>query len=297
MRIFDQGSGPTVAVVPGVQGRWEWMEPGLEALAAFGRVVSVSLCGEPGSGCALPAGSTFDAHVAQLDDLLDRAGVEAAAVCGVSFGGWVALRYAARRRERVAALILVSAPGPRFRPDRRQARYIRAPWLTMPLFVASASRRLVPEIRAALPDRRERWRFTCAQLARIARAPMAPALMARRVRLALGEDFLADCTRVASPALVVTGEPGLDRVIPAASTREYVEALPGAREAVVPRTGHIGIVTRPAAWASVVGGFVREVAGAARAAGLARVGRPLGAKRADLDGIAAAPERRAGTRM
>ena len=53
MRIFDQGSGPTIAVVPGVQGRWEWMEPGLEALAAFGRVVSVSLCGEPGSGCAL----------------------------------------------------------------------------------------------------------------------------------------------------------------------------------------------------------------------------------------------------
>jgi pimeloyl-ACP methyl ester carboxylesterase len=297
MRIFDQGSGPTIVVVPGVQGRWEWMAPGLEALAAFGRVVSVSLCGEPGSGCALPPGATFDAHVAQLDSLLDRAGVEAAAVCGVSFGGWVALRYAARRPDRVVALVLVSAPGPRFRPDRRQARYLRAPWLTMPLFVAGTRRRLVPEIRAALPDRRERWRFTCAQLARIARAPMAPALMARRVRLALAEDFLADCTRVTAPTLVVTGEPDLDRVIPAASTREYLEAIPGARAAVVPRTGHIGIVTRPAAWASVVGGFVREVAAAGRVAGLARIGPPAGAERAAPDRVAAAPEPRAGARM
>jgi pimeloyl-ACP methyl ester carboxylesterase len=279
MRIFDQGSGPIIVVVPGVQGRREWMEPGLEALAAFGRVLSVSLCGEPGSGCALPAGSTFDVHVAQLDALLDRAGVEAGAVCGVSFGGWVALRYAARRRERVAALILASAPGPRFRPDRRQARYMRAPWLAMPLFAAGTRRRLAPEIRAALPDRRERWRFTRAQLARMARAPISPALVARRVRLALGEDFLADCTRVAAPTLVVTGEPELDRVIPVASTREYVEAIPGARAAVVPQTGHIGIVTRPAAWARVVGGFVREAAGAGR------------------EGVAAALDPLAGARM
>jgi pimeloyl-ACP methyl ester carboxylesterase len=297
MRIFDQGSGPPIVVVPGVQGRWEWMEPGLEALAAFGRVVSVSLCGEPGSGCTLPAGSTFDVHVAQLDDLLDRRGIDAAAVCGVSFGGWVALRYAARRPERVTALVLVSAPGPRFRPDRGRAWYVRAPWLALPLFVAGSGRRLAPEIRAALPDRRERWRFVRAQLARIARAPMAPALMARRVRLALGEDFLADCARVTVPTLVVTGEPALDRVIPAASTREYAGAVPGARAAVVPRTGHIGIVTRPAAWASVVGGFVRKVAGVGQAAGPARAGRAVGADRAAPDRAAAAPDPCAGARM
>lgn len=277
MRIFDKGSGPPIVVVPGVQGRWEWMAPGLEALADFGRVVSVSLCGEPGSGWALPAGSTFDAHVAQLDDLLDRTGIDAAAICGVSFGGWVALRYAARRPDRVTALILASAPGPRFRPDHRQERYIRAPRLTMPLFVVGSRKRLAPEIRAALPDPRARWRFTRAQLARIARAPMAPALMARRVRLALGEDFLADCARVAAPTLVVTGEPGLDRVIPAGSTREYLAAIPGARAAVVPRTGHIGIVTRPAAWAAVVGGFVREVAGTGLTTDVAPAGRPVDA--------------------
>lgn len=277
MRIFDKGWGPPIVVVPGVQGRWEWMRPGLEALADFGRVVSASLCGEPGSGCALPAGSTFDAHVAQLDDLLDRTGIDAAAFCGVSFGGWVALRYAARRPERVAALILASAPGPRFRPDRRQERYIRAPRLTMPLFVVGSRKRLAPEVRAALPDPRERWRFTRAQLARIARAPMAPALMARRMRLALAEDFLADCARVRAATLVVTGEPGLDRVIPPGSTHEYLEAIPGARAAVVPRTGHIGIVTRPAAWAAVVGRFVREVAGAGWTADVARAGRPVDA--------------------
>jgi hypothetical protein len=86
-------------------------------------------------------------------------------------------------------------------------------------------------------------------------------------------------------------------VIPAASTREYAGAVPGARAAVVPRTGHIGIVTRPAAWASVVGGFVREVAGVGQAAGLARAGRPVGAERAAPDRAAVAPDPCAGARM
>jgi hypothetical protein len=40
---FDQWTGPLVIVIPGVQGRWEWMRPAVEALAAFDRVVSMEL--------------------------------------------------------------------------------------------------------------------------------------------------------------------------------------------------------------------------------------------------------------
>ena len=50
MRIYDQGSGPPLIVVPGVQGRWEWFTPALAALADRCRTISYSLAGDLGSG-------------------------------------------------------------------------------------------------------------------------------------------------------------------------------------------------------------------------------------------------------
>ena len=47
MKIFDRGSGPAVIVIPGIQGRWEWMRPGIDALSASCRVVTFSLWVEP----------------------------------------------------------------------------------------------------------------------------------------------------------------------------------------------------------------------------------------------------------
>ena len=59
------------------------------------------------------ADADFDVFVRHLDDVLDASGVANAIICGVSFGGLIALRYAAMRSHRVRGLILVSTPGPR----------------------------------------------------------------------------------------------------------------------------------------------------------------------------------------
>jgi len=259
MVVVDRGSGSPIVLVPGLQGRHQWMVPTIEALARHGRAISYSLCGEPGTGCRLGAGATFDVHVDQLDRVLDEARVERAAVCGVSFGGWVGVRYAARRPGRVSALVVASTPGPGFRPDARQLRHIRAPWLLFPAFVVATRNRLRPEMLASLPDPRERWRFLRGQLAWMARAPVTPSLLARRIRLALAEDFAKDCAAVTAPTLVLTGEKGLDRVVPVESTREYLRLIPGSIGAELPRTGHIGCVTRAGEWAARVWEFVDGV--------------------------------------
>jgi len=259
MVVVDRGRGTPIVLVPGLQGRHQWMMPTIEALARHGRAISYSLCGEPGAGCRLGSGVAFDVHVDQLDRVLDKARVERAALCGVSFGGWVSVRYAARRPGRVSALVVASAPGPGFRPDARQQRNIRAPWLLFPAFVLSTRARLRPEMLAALPDRRERRRLLRRQLAWMARAPVMPSLMARRIRLALAEDFVKDCAAVTAPTLVLTGEKGLDRVVPVESTREYLRLIPGAIGAELPRTGHIGCVTRAGEWAALVWEFVARV--------------------------------------
>jgi pimeloyl-ACP methyl ester carboxylesterase len=64
---------------------------------------------------------------------------------------------------------------------------------------------------------------------------------------------------VKAPALVVTGEPGLDRVVPVDVSRRYLDDLEKAEHVVLKRTGHIGLVTRPDAFAGVLERFVNGV--------------------------------------
>lgn len=253
---FDRGGGPPLVVVPGLQGRWEWSKPALGALARRCRTISYSLCGDIGSGRRLDAALGFENYLRQLDDLLDEAGIQRAAICGVSFGGFIAVRYAAARPDRVASLILASAPGPGFEPSPQQTRWLTRPWLSAPAFIATSPLRIWPEVRAAIPEPHRRALFLATQAARCAAAPMVPSLMASRMRGTARLDFAEDCRRLQVPTLVISGEDSLDRVVPPASTRRYASLIPDAVYRVMPRTGHMGLLTRPADFADLVSGFV-----------------------------------------
>lgn len=232
------------------------MQPAIEALAERCRVITDSLPGDPGSLSPLESETEFDTHVAWLDALLTRAGLDRATVCGVSYGGLVALRYAAARPERARALALVSTPSPTWKPTCRIDWYLRAPRLLSPVFALSSPSRLYPEIASAFPNIVARTRFMAKHLRRVVRYPFRPTRMATRVRLLEGVDFGVDCKRVEVPTLVVTGEPGLDRVVPVSSTLAYLGAIDGARYDRIPGTGHIGLVTRPDAFRDIIGSFV-----------------------------------------
>ena len=254
--MFDRGHGPTLVIVPGVHGRWEWMKPALDKLAGSCRTISYSLCGDIGSGQHLDPEQGFENYLRQLDAVLDRSGVEKVALCGVSFGGFVALRYAATRPDRVSSLVLVSAPAPGWRPNPQQAKWIARPWISAPTFVITSPMRVWPEVRAALPSWSSRLGFFFRQGLRAAGAPMIPSLMAGRIKLARQTDFAPDCSRVHVPTLVVTGEEPLDRVVPVASTRSFCGLIRGAESHVLERTGHIGVLTQPSRFADVIGNFV-----------------------------------------
>jgi pimeloyl-ACP methyl ester carboxylesterase len=254
--MFDQGSGNPLVVIPGIQGRWEWMRPALRALARDRRVISFTLPGDIGSGMTMDPALGFDVFVKQVDEVLDKAQVDRAAICGVSYGGLIAVRYAACRPERVSALILASTPGPAWQPNPRQARYVAKPWLSVPGFCVTALDRLSAEIREAIPDWRARIGFTLAYVGDAMTAPMLPGLMARRVRLQQQTPLQPDCHRIVAPTLVVTGDESLDRVVPVESTREYLQLIPGATYALMDHTGHLGMLTQPDRFAGIVKEFL-----------------------------------------
>jgi len=256
--IFDKGAGPPLIVIPGVQGRWEWVRPALDHLQSRCRTISYSLCGDLGSACTQDPARGFDNYLDQLDRVFETAGVERAALCGISYGGFIALRYAASRPERVSALAIVSSPAPGWTPNPIQSAYIASPLRATPRFILSSPVRLWPEIRAAFATPMDRVSFILQHGLRVAAAPMNPTLMAGRIAQQQQMDFCPDCARVRVPALIVTGEPELDKVVPVESTRRYVDMIPGARYALMERTGHLGLVTQPGKFAALVGNFVRE---------------------------------------
>jgi pimeloyl-ACP methyl ester carboxylesterase len=252
MKVVDRGSGVPVVVIPGIQGRWEWMAPAVDALASRCRVITFSLADEPSAEYSTSAAG-FEAYVEQVAQALDACGLERAVICGVSYGGLVAAAFARRHPERVSGLVLVSAIPPSWRPDARAKFFMRSPNLLLPLFLLSALR-LHREIAAAHGGW---WRSIGASMRQGARSIShfpTPRRMARRAAMA-ADARLGDLASLHVPVLVVTGEARLDRVVPTELTAEYTRIWPHAKAVTLQRTGHLGLVTRPEAFAVMVAGF------------------------------------------
>jgi 3-oxoadipate enol-lactonase len=257
--IIDKGSGTPLLLVQPLQGRWEYLGETVDALARRMRVVTFSLCGERGSGLRFDRSRGLSNYVDQAVRALDDRRIERAVLCGVSFGGVVALHVAAEFPSRVAALVLASTPGPSFRLRPRHLMYARAPLLFGPVFMAEVPRRFRAEFASAMPDAKARRRFALRQLRTFVRAPLSLRRMAERARM-IGElDLAAVCGRISAPTLVVTGEPALDFVVPVQGSSDYTRLIPGARGAILHRTGHHGTITRPDAFAALVHEFVSRV--------------------------------------
>jgi pimeloyl-ACP methyl ester carboxylesterase len=259
LNIIDRGSGEPIVVIPGVQGRWEWMKPGIEALARRTRVITFSLADEPSSGADFDESTGFWNYVDQVRSALEQSGIDKAAICGVSYGGLIAASFAARFPGRVASLILVSALPPSWRPDARVLFFLRSPWLLSPLFCLG-SVRLYREFATAQDTWWRGVTSSCGAGINALRHMFHPGRMARRVHLlssVFGPGRIdTELANVKVPTMIVTGEESLERVVAPRITREYLAIWPHARLETLARTGHLGMITRPEEFAALISGFV-----------------------------------------
>jgi pimeloyl-ACP methyl ester carboxylesterase/DNA-binding CsgD family transcriptional regulator len=190
---------------------------------------------------------SLDARLADLEAVIDAAGMERIALLGISQGGPLAIAFAARHPERVSHLVLYAtfARGRLMRDpspvDREQAQLmetlIRMGWgQGLPAFRRLFTTLFIPD---ASPEQME-W-FD--ELQRVT----ADAETAVRIRHARNRDEVTDdAERVACPTLVL--HPRDDAVVPFAEGRLLATLIPGARFVTLESRNHILLADEPA-WA------------------------------------------------
>ncbi|MFJ7984667.1 alpha/beta fold hydrolase [Streptomyces sp. NPDC096351] len=193
-------------------------------------------------------------HADDVRDLLDRLGVERAAVVGSSFGGTVALELAVRHPGRVSALALLASGIPGFEPGEE----LRA-WGDREDALLDAG-----DLDGAVELNVDTWLGPEA-------GPGARALvreMQRRafeVQLAAPEEFdpvtpgiaPGDLAGIKVPALVVAGAHDVPDFRAVAD--DLTRLLPGARRVDLAWAGHLPALERPDETARLLADFLAEV--------------------------------------
>lgn len=239
-RFIDDGEPGTASLAavflhafPYHAGMWE---PQRAALPARARFVALDARGMgPDARLAAPPTAFMLEHlVDDLFTLLDARGIERAVLCGLSLGGYVALRAVQREPQRVAGLLLADTQAG---ADSDEAKLGRAQGLRLlaregqAAFVrAQLERQLCEHTRSARPELVHR-----AEQLMLDSAPLATASCL--VALATRTDLRGLLPELRVPTAVVVGAE--DAITPPSVARSLQEQIPGATLHVLERAGHL----------------------------------------------------------
>jgi len=225
--------------------------PLVRELAKKFRVISYQLRGE--DNCfALRRPFTMMDLVEDLREFIDWQCLESPTLLGVSFGGALALEFAARYPYRLQNLIVQGA-GARFEPGLIQ-RVAKTVLTRFPLpcdnpFINQFFNLLFGS--AQKPD--DLFHFVTTQIWQTDQS-----VIAHRLQLVEDYDMTERLEKIRVPTLVLVGD--RDLLISRRSLRVLSQGLPAAKFTGLPGCGHLAFVTQPAAVANQVQEFVPESA-------------------------------------
>ena len=184
------------------------------------RVILPDIPGEAGKSAPVRLSWHNEDYLDWLDDMLDALQIKETAIVGMSFGGWIALKYAAHR-DRVQKLVL-TAPGG-IVPARSSALVRSVVYSMQGQKGAEKMKRMVLG-KGAIPEVVSRF-FDAVQAHYVPRFGSPPLLNDQEIKA------------VRAPLMVVCAEK--DVFFPAAQAQKRISRLqPGAEMVILPRAQH-----------------------------------------------------------
>lgn len=216
--------------------------PQVEALKKEFRVISYDIRGHGRS----PVGDglfTIELFVDDLLGLLDELNISRAVLCGLSMGGYIALRAAERAPERLAGLILADT---RSEADANAAKVLRA----------GAIQSIAEKGPGPFAEEFVKGLFSKGTLAasrpcvevimRIMNGNSGLGMRGTLLALSARPDMTAFLPSIRVPTLVIVGEE--DALTPPALSQAMAKAVPGAELAVIAGAGHLSSLENPEAF-------------------------------------------------
>lgn len=244
----EWGAGAPLILVPGLAGGFELFGPLARHLAGNFRVIGYQMRGE--DDCfALRRPFDLNDLVNDLGEFLDWHCLESPVILGVSFGGIVALEFAARFPHRVQHLV-IQGTGARFEDGlwQRIAGTVlsRFPLPTDSPFINQFFNLLF----GGRPAQTELFQFVTRQCWKTDQS-----IMAHRFQLVEQFNLARRLERIQAPTLVLRGD--RDFLVSERSLLDLTTGLKQARLVRLPGCGHLAFVTHPQRVAQEVLGFVR----------------------------------------
>jgi pimeloyl-ACP methyl ester carboxylesterase len=246
VRFVRAGAGSAVVLIHGFGSSIYTWQNVIPALAVRHDVTALDL---PGFGESdRPADLSLEHLPRAVIGLMDRLGIERAALVGNSMGGATAAIVAATAPLRVSRLVLIDAAGFNMDPEAMPGMVRLMTSWAAPLLGLLPGKRLVVEqsLRQVFHDDALVTEERVSEY--LAPAQRAGTFAAMR---SLGASLDAAHSRVAetlaaiqAPTLVIWGDD--DRWIPLADADRFVAAIPGARKVVIPACGHVPQEEKPA---------------------------------------------------
>jgi len=231
----EWGSGRPLILIPGLAGGFDLLGPVARELARHYHVISYQLRGE--SDCfALRRRFALRDLVEDLREFIGWSGLERPVVCGVSFGGVLALEYAARYPSRVQA---VGVQGVGVRYERGLLQRIAS--LVLSGYPLPPNSPFVNQFFNLLFGGRQArpvFEFVTRQCCQTDQS-----VMAHRLHLVERLDLAPRLERVTAPVLALAGE--RDLLVSPTSLCELSQGLPCGRGEMLPECGHLAFVTHP----------------------------------------------------
>lgn len=252
--LCDEGirSGEPIVLIHGFPLTHEMWKPQVQALSKSYRVISYDVRGHGASDVG-DAQYSLEFFVDDLLMILDHLKLKQAVLCGLSMGGYIALRAAERAPERVKALVLCDTKS---EADGNEAKIKRAASILM-----VKKRGVGPFaeefIKAVLAERTfktkpELVRFVMGLMTENTPLGIAGTLLA----LAARTDTTAALSKMSFPSLILVGEE--DKLTPVLASQAMQKTLPNARMHVIPNAAHLSNLENPEAFNEKLIGLLKN---------------------------------------
>jgi pimeloyl-ACP methyl ester carboxylesterase len=176
----------------------------------------------------------FEFFVDDLIGLLDHLNIRKVALCGLSMGGYIALRAIERNPERVTALILADTQA---RADSNEAKLKRA--ATVRAIKANGVKPFTQDFLKTVftPQSLERKLESTLAIQRIIESNSSKGICGALIAMATRTDTVASLSAIRVPALILVGEQ--DTLTPVSTSQEMHKGISRSELRIIKNAAHL----------------------------------------------------------